>query len=344
MGEGPGGNKMRPEIVAFLEAQGVQDVVDDIDLTWMGAGHIDEVVSFPTTADGRARVASPEAAWALLRIAQAAGEGSQVILRRMNGIPDGGTVDQILSTGYLRHENFAADGYSDKLLEVRAQLGLTSPFSQEPTSGNGAPAGVLRRAGYLDVYDTLFTYGEAIEWKLEFTTERAYKISYQKAGDNDNWIDDGFGHRDYDSLSDSRAVYVLHDWWDASLATAVGHTVTFTTEPSPNMIEVPVLFWHGMHRADLDFPDRPPGAIAVTNNVVNSLVDGNRLLVGHVHGPTVQNDNLFNDYVDQAANLVGFANGATRSEERAYHNGVGSIHCGTNVLREIPAEKWWNVS
>ena len=32
-------------------------------------------------------------------------------------------------------------------------------------------------------------------------------------------------------------------------------------------------------------------------------------------------------------------------QQRPYHNGGGSIHCGTNALRLIPAadaDKWWN--
>jgi len=100
------------------------------------------------------------------------------------------------------------------------------------------------------------------------------------------------------------------------------------------MIEMPVLFW--------DFGRVDPqnfGALAFANNVVNSLVDGDWLFVAHVHGPTVSQD-WFHDYVQAAAGLVGFTT-VTACEERVYHNLEGSIHCGTNVLREIPACPWW---
>lgn len=30
-----------------------------------------------------------------------------------------------------------------------------------------------------------------------------------------------------------------------------------------------------------------------------------------------------------------------RADGRYYHNGVGFIHCGTNVVRELPTDKWW---
>jgi hypothetical protein len=123
--------------------------------------------------------------------------------------------------------------------------------------------------------------------------------------------------------------------------TAADQTITFRTKPSPDMIEMPVLFSHSSGAR----------ARALTNNVVNALVDDNRLFVAHVHGPTVDNVDLFNDYVDKAAELVGFkvkkppkVDLVIQSEERVYHNGTGSIHCGTNVLREIPTQKWWNTS
>ena len=83
-----------------------------------------------------------------------------------------------------------------------------------------------------------------------------------------------------------------------------------------------------------------------TNNVVNSIVDGDTLFVAYVHGPTVGSINLFNDYVIKAARKVGFTTILT-CEERYYHNGDGSIHCGTNVLRRIPVLgsglEWWNL-
>lgn len=94
------------------------------------------------------------------------------------------------------------------------------------------------------------------------------------------------------------------------------------------MIEMPVLFWD------------QTGALAYTNNVVNSLVDGDWLFVAHVHGPTNGGD-WFNMYVADGATLVGFTQGVA-CDERVYHNLGGSIHCGTNVLPQIPAERRWD--
>lgn len=104
------------------------------------------------------------------------------------------------------------------------------------------------------------------------------------------------------------------------------------------MIEMPVLF-NNIGR----------GAFAYTNNVINAMTDKNMLFVASVWGPTVAGSavgasgsvNLFNWYVEKVANRIGFTS-VHFSDDRVYHNGTGSIHCGTNVIRELYAEDWWN--
>jgi hypothetical protein len=110
-------------------------------------------------------------------------------------------------------------------------------------------------------------------------------------------------------------------------------TETIYTQRSPNMIEMPVLFYD------------QSGAVAYTNNVINSIVDGSTLLVARPHGPEYGSGfKIFDDYVEKAANRVGFTT-VLFNEERVYHKGIGSIHCGTNVMRLIPDsdnDQWWN--
>jgi hypothetical protein len=48
----------------------------------------------------------------------------------------------------------------------------------------------------------------------------------------------------------------------------------------------------------------------------------------------------FDWYVNEAAELVGFTT-VIKSDEKWYHNRTGSIHCGTNVIREITGD-WWD--
>jgi hypothetical protein len=342
MGMGPGAGKMVPQVVNFLKAQGVQTVIDEFDLTWMGLGHIDEIVSFASTAGSRARVASPEAAWALLLIAKRDyAAGGAAMLQDMNGLGAGGrTVDNLLADAVIRAANFNAGGYSDKMLEARNSLGFASAVSK-PVSGIGVPAGVLGRAGYLDVYDALYTYGDKIEWRITFTGDDPgdpsddFAVDYRKVGET-AWHADGSGNRGQDFVSDSRAVYILQEWWDSTLGTEADDEITFTTQPSADLIEMPVLFRN------------QGGAVAYTNNVINSIVDGTTLFMARPYGPECMpgNADVFEYYAREAAMKqgVGFTS-VLFNEERAYHNGTGSIHCGTNVLRLIPGaevSKWWN--
>jgi len=343
LGKGRNNNQMATEVVDFLKAQGVQTVVDDFDLTWMQLGHTDEVVSFASTSSNRARIASPETAWALLVIADRMGGAALSMLQGMNGLPANGvTVDDVLrgpSAANVRAINFnSGTGYSEKLLNIRTSLGFTSPVST-PLSGAGAPANVLRRAGYLDVFDTLYNYGDEVEWKLSFSNADEFTIEHRKVGTT-NWAADGSGKCSEDSVAASNAIYILKEWWDATKVTAQGHEVTFITKPSPDMIEMPVLF------GSTGF-----GAKAATNNVINSIVDGDTLFVARTYGPAVwpgqpggPNRDIFEFYVEEAAHKAGFTT-VYFNEERDYHTGTGSIHCASNVLRLIPdqaAEKWWN--
>lgn len=332
-----GNNKiMRNRIFDFFANQGVQQVNNSVDLSWMFLGHLDEVVSFSTETSQRARVASPEAAWALLVLAsQVYGAGNQKILAGHYGLDssidtDGLTVDEILASQGLRDINFTADNYSEQIIRgVREPLGLQSAVTVG--SGNGA----LMRAGYLEVFDTIYPGGpQAIEWKLSFTSASDYTFWRRRPGET-IWVADGMGNKLNDSFSSSHAVYILSNWWDATVTTA-GQEYFFTTEPSPNMIEMPVLFFNFIGS----------GALAFTNNVVNSVVSSDKMVVADVAGPVVGggvNDDLFDWYVEQAAGLVGITNVET-VKELSYHLGCGSVHCGTNVLRELDeSQKWWDM-
>ena len=331
MAIGNGHNPIDPRIANFLLSQGVQTVIATIDLSWMKLGHIDEIVSFSTTPGGRARVASPEVAWALLTIAQKGGGGSEVILTDMT---EGDiTVDNLLTSSAPRdYYGDIFDGplsYSEQLQFAFSRLGFHSPITQAPVSGNGAPEDVLHTAGYLDAYDHLFHSGDEVEWKLQFTGPDTYDFYCRKVGTVD-WTPDGSGNRREDSVSTSMVAFVLRAWWDDSKMTAAGQTVLFKTKPSPDMIALPVLFRD----------DGNTGAVAYTNNVVNALVDGEKLFVAEVRGPTVGGGSLFDWYVQDAALTVGFLSVTTCDEALYYHNNYGSIHCGTNVFRVIPYS-WW---
>ncbi len=324
-GKGPS-DEINSDIVEFLRAQEVQRVVDDIDLTWMALGHIDEVVSFASSASQRARVASPEAAWALLLIAKKFhGGGAENLLGGMNGGPR--SVDDILTNVALRNHNFARpDGYSEKIQGVRGQLGLQPSVTGQVSNTNAVR---LHRVGYLEGYDGA---GAEVRWRLRFTGPDDFTLQRRAGGGG--WAADGAGKKSEDFVSDSKVVYILQDWWSGTARK--GHQFLFRTRPSSDNIELPVLFRDA------------GGALAHTNNIVNSVVDGTTVFVAQTHGPEVLGGapkrDILEFYAEEACQRVGFTT-VTFTEERIYHNGSGSIHCGTNVRRAIPSaaeDLWWN--
>ena len=356
MGIGSSGTAMNSEIVDFLVAQGVQDVVSDVDLSWMSLGHIDEVISFATTSDGRARVASPDAAWALLVYAKKQGLGQQQVFPYyiINPVTYQleffyHKVDELLQMDKYREWNLNAEmGYSQKIqTNVIQRLGLISNDDLETAtysnieSHNGASNEILSKVGYLEGYDNIGEGGH-IFWQLVFTDALNFEVFYRKEGTS-YWTFDGNGCRGLDFISDSKICYILKNYWKSG-TTPSGSYITFETHPSSKFIELPVLFRNSSGFYQRNNANSFSNALAYSNNVINSLVDGNRLFVADVPDLVSSGINIFNNYVKLAVRKVGFTN-VNSCNETIYHDNNGSIHCGTNVLRVIPDDgfEWWNL-
>ena len=109
------------------------------------------------------------------------------------------------------------------------------------------------------------------------------------------------------------------------------------------MIEVPVLFQAAWDDRALRFK-----SLAYTTNFINSLVSGTTVVTGKGYGPSVNwsgagISDIFEGYTTGTFKLAGMDEGKiVRADGRYYHNGQGFIHCGSNVIRDIPSVKWWN--
>ncbi len=328
---GSGLGKMNPNIVKFVKAQDVQPIVDDVNLKWMYLGHFDEVVSFPSGVGDRSRVASPEAAWALLLIAKKFHAGGAVEFH--DGMAGGKKkVDDVLGNAGLRSANFGVGGYSDKMQAIIAKLGLTPCAGKPATSRVGGPN--LKRVGYLEGYAAA---GTSESWRITFENATDFKVEIaQTRGVSHVWVADGKGKKTEDFVSDSKMLYFVKDWWTGGAA-AKDDRITVIAGPSKDMAEFPVLF-----------ENKAAGrALAYTNNVVNSVVDGATIFVSRTFGPRVlggATPDIFEWYVDTMCKRVGFTT-VRFCEERIYHNGQGSVHCGSNVRRKMPSKTediWWN--
>lgn len=323
--KGRQGGHMNPAVISFLKAQEIQPVIDDIDLSWLSIGHIDEVVSFPSSAGKRSLVASPEAAWALMMIARDMGGGQKPLLHQEEGI---NTVADLLDSIAINVWNFDVLGASNCLLKVKRQLGFTAPVTT-PVTRKGLRK--LERAGYLEVFDA---DRQSLEWKITFFDGLNFEIKRRKKGTT-KWISDGKGNRLKDFVSDSKIVYINTNWWSG--IGAANDEMTFETAPSPDMIELPVLF---------QLERQSAGFIPYFHNVVNALVDGKTIFAAKPYGPKVLKTtprDILEDYIEKACGLAGFQN-VIFSDDLYYHRKWGSIHCAIQVLRKIPDgkdDKWW---
>ena len=156
-----------------------------------------------------------------------------------------------------------------------------------------------------------------------FTSDVDFDI-YRVLPNDDVFAKVSSGNRNQDSFSDDNSMYILKEWWDG--ATATDDEYFFSTERSNDMIEMPVLFEKNTH-----------GAVALTNNVVNSVVSGSKIIMARVS----EEVEVLNGYIKAAAILAGFdAASVSQVSDKSYHEKGGSLHCGSNVFRKIDDE-WW---
>jgi hypothetical protein len=47
-------------------------------------------------------------------------------------------------------------------------------------------------------------------------------------------------------------------------------------------------------------------------------------------------------YASSVFRAAGYRN-VVLADARLYHDTSGSLHCGTNAIRAVPAGKWWEV-
>ena len=160
-----------------------------------------------------------------------------------------------------------------------------------------------------------------------------FMLAYQEDGSG-VWTADGVGTMAQDLVSASRTAFVLRDWW-AGGAPVAGDSFTFTVDPTVPWVQLPVLY-----RGD----DNGEG-VSLTNNHVNALVDGSTIITAQAHGPRVDLGegpvDILAEYVTRELRRAGYRDIVFVDDRDAYHNHTGSVHCATNVFREIPTASWW---
>ncbi len=163
-------------------------------------------------------------------------------------------------------------------------------------------------------------------------------LEWREAGGQD--VYGGSGNTEHNEIfapvngTGSKAyAYILSQWWENGAKAVMGDTFTYTADPNSRVVEMPVLFYPSAN-------PKAPGALEITSNFVNSLINGNTVITGVAWGPNVNwsgngASDILQDYSTAAFNLAAIQN-VIAVDARYYANREGFVHCATNVVRIIP--------
>lgn len=333
----------------FFLAQGVNPELE-VDVSWLLVGHVDEVVSL--APDGkRVAIADSELAWALLlwaqqldptaRMSQGMNEGISAA-----GIGVGDALDQENGTDLVRGpilrsvqvdaNNPVRRGLYRLRDDVVRAMGLTDaePVSTPARGKGNAGTALLDRAG---AFTAMLTGPR--DYRVTMSSMSTFSLAWRDAGATVWQTSEVTGSTSGDVVFPDAKAYVFSNWWNEGAGDLVqGDTFTFSADPNAAVVPIPIAF------GAYDFGNGPQ-AYAYTTDHINALVDGQTVVTGRAFGPKVDHDqngtktDILQDYVKAAFGKV-----YTRvvfADARAYHNGIGSIHCATNVWRDAPSGVWW---
>ncbi len=329
------GADMSPEIVRFLDAQGGREGVS-VDTSLLAVGHVDELLSY--APDGvHVLVADPQVAWALLLIASRSDPGAEM-LQGMTPDPSGKvTVGELVSgtsaegsaLGDLRDYNLHTIMAADRLPALWTRLGIGSAASAPVAAAANRGTARLTRAGGLV---GLMPDSRVRSFRLTFEEGQRFRLEYRQEG-AEEWVADGAGSIAQDTVSASHTAFVLHEWWQGG-SPAAGDSYSFRVDPTVPWVAIPVFYRPGEE-----------GAMPLTGNPVNALVDGATIVTAQAHGPLVDLGqgpvDILASYVQRELERAGYRRVVSVDDRAAYHNHSGSVHCATNAFREMPEAEWW---
>lgn len=324
------GANMQTSIIQFLEAQGVQRGVP-VDTSLFAVGHVDELFSY--CPDGaHVLVADAEMAWALLLIANEL-DPSARMLQDMLPYDDAGVAVGALIGGAaspIRAFNLLGVMAPDGLPALWASLGIASAAGTPVADPANRGTASLRRGGPMVGF---VPDGSARVFRLTFVDGERFTVDYQVDG-AEAWIADGEGARSRDFVAPSRTAFVLAHWWEGG-APIAGDRFQFTVDPGVPWVQIPVLYRDYMRGM----------GVPLTSNHVNALVDGESIITAQAHGPVVDLGSgpvdILGMYVHAELVRAGYREIVWVDERSAYHNHTGSVHCATNIFRQIPDRGWW---
>lgn len=98
-------------------------------------------------------------------------------------------------------------------------------------------------------------------------------------------------------------------------------------------VKIPFLHW-----------DTYGGSVAYQPGMVNALVlDPTHIASPDPHGPQIDGKDPFKTNVETSLGEKGVSVSWVEDWD-GYHRNLGEVHCGSNVIRAIPATKWWEAA
>lgn len=331
----------------YFNAQGVHKQID-LSLEWLGVNHVDEVIQM-SAGGKKVMIADTDLAWGLLLYATKLDKNVR-LLPGLNGnefLPDytaeGIKGTMLLNSRPFRNQNLVWVNDAERLggvySTIKRALKLTDEIST-PEAGDDNTGTVALSRG--NAFVQMLGKSER-EFEIRFVDSNIYQLRYRDgAGAWSGWTG---GRKDKDEVFPAAKAFILKNYWTGNAQ--AGDTFTFKTNPDATLVKMPQLYAESgiLSRASGSFLPGETRVSQFSMNHINSLTDGGTVITGETFGPKVNWDgagkrDLFKDYVADVFTRTGYTN-VLFTNANVYHDSGGSIHCGTNAIRDVPDFDWW---
>ncbi|KAK2590615.1 hypothetical protein QQS21_011698 [Conoideocrella luteorostrata] len=316
----------KPNMMAFLEAQETQAPIS-LDTSWLSAKHVDEFMQFlPVESSKRGWVMVVDDARAGLRILQDAQQGGHggIIAASHAKSPGDPTEWRVNNTinGLLGATNFtdfqeACARNIDKNIDIMKQeTGITD-------------AEIIRVPALYQVYeDTVWTYsGDAKKQRRHAQVQVHHQKVKSLAGQQ--------GEKAVDDITNRGGTQVLDVLQAGTPPRGSNNNKPADTTTAKSL---------SGRKTKTKTKTKGTGkklAIALYPGTINSVVLANKQIIApNPWGPVINGSDVLAAEVSKAYKRVNYTV-KYMDDWFTHHTNIGEVHCGSNVIRELEAVKWW---
>lgn len=325
----------KPEMMAFLEAQETQAPIS-LDTSWLAVKHVDEFMQFLPVKSKRGwvmMVGDARAGLKILQKAQKDGHGDETAGSRQKrpGDPEKwrstNTIDDLLNVSNFAGFQEACARNTDKNIDIMKQeTGITdSEIIRVPalyqayeenlwkySEMSNAP---VDQALIDDIFESAPTgNNRRRRAPSQIIGHKAHKDAHKQIGKAVNGTRKGSRPKVLDALQAGTPP----QGWKNHTANAMTNSLEGRQAESMN-----------------------GSAIALYPAAINSVVLNNKQIVApNPWGPVIQEKDVLAEAVSAAYKSVNYTV-VYIDDWFTHHDNVGDVHCGSSVIRELEAVKWW---